>query len=101
MQPVDPAFSDALANLTKGATNAAETVLNLFDSGFQVYAGVAERVNAIKKINSEISAPVSSTVPQKASEALNSFETFIKSEKGLLTVGAVSVLVLALVFSRG
>ena len=98
-------FNTALANLTAGATDAARQALLLFDGGIQIYGGLAERVNAIKQINAEIGTanqPAATTSAADSAQATwNSLKKFATSESGFLVAGALAVLGIGLIFSRG
>lgn len=96
-----PSFSDALSNMTVGITDAMESALRVFDGGLAVYGGVVERVNAIKRMNQEIAQPAPIIVSPGAPVSLSSVGNFLKSESGLLVVGALSVLFVGLIFSHG
>lgn len=97
----DAEFVGLLNNLNEGAINATATLLNLFDNGVKIYGGVANRVQAIKQISRELAKPEPEIVQVEDPSKKSLLKKIFEDKNNLVVIGAISVLALAVIFSKG
>lgn len=84
------------------ATQGIDKVFNVLDGGLDIFLRSAERVAALKQLYAD-RAEIIQNIDQleKPSVAESPFVKFLKSESGLVTIGAMGVLALGFLFTRG
>lgn len=96
-----PQAKETLADTGTSIKDAAETILGLFDNGFNVYTSVVERMNAIKLLNAQTANKISTLTPTpSATTPAQSVSDFLKSQEGMIVAGGIGVLLLAIILTK-
>ena len=89
--------SSILSSMGTGVKDALGSVLSLFDNGLNVYMGVAERVAAMKLLNSQIATNAQQLINPTPTDQISNF---FKSQTGIIVVGALGVLIVGALVLR-
>jgi len=86
----------------EAVNKGVEDVFGVLNAGLTVFKKSAEEVQALKILYADASKTLSSPAQIEAPPMAESpIVKFLKSESGLLTVGAMAVLAVGFVFTRG
>lgn len=93
-------YVSLLNDMTSGVLNSFKIALGATDGLLNIYGQLPERIRAFRMINQEISDPEPITI--ETPTAKNSFlDNLSKNQGAVIVLGALGVLGVAIVLSRG